>query len=122
VLPIYEVRYRSTAPRASIETTRAWLRGEATIEEVYAACVAAAAAADASAADAAAHAAAYSATSAASVAHADDDVAFSAASAGAADAAYAAAYADARDGGGGVAERAWQASRLLAYLRGEITP
>jgi hypothetical protein len=123
VLPIYEVRCGSTAPRASIETTRAWLRGEATIEEVYAAAAAAGAAAGASAGDAAAHAAAYSATSAA-VAVAD---AASTASAGAADAAdatyaaYVAAYADARGGGGG-AERAWQASRLLAYLRGEITP
>jgi len=68
-LPIYEARYPGDArPRRCIDVTRAWCRGEATLEDVrearqdaYADAAAAAAAADADAAYAAARAAASSA-------------------------------------------------------------
>jgi hypothetical protein len=98
----YESRHPGDArPREAIRVTRAWLRGEATIGEVRA-YAAASYAAYAAAADAASYAAYYAA-----YAHAN-----AASYAADADASYA---ADA-------AERTWQLARILAYLRGGVTP
>ena len=97
---------------AAVEAARAYARGEIGAEELRAAWAAARAAADARAAAVAAawDAAAWAAVDAADVA------AHTAACAAVANAAVANA-ADAV-----CAERDWQAARLLAYLRGEVTP
>jgi len=101
VLPLYERRHPNDArPRNAIAVARRYATGEASVEELRRAQVAAAAAAaDAYAAGAAADAYAPDAT-------ADD----------------AAAYAPDAGGGGGArrAEREWQGARLLRYLRGEL--
>ena len=98
-------------PRLAIETTRAWVRGEASIDDVRIAASAA------YAAHFAAYAAAYSAYSAAyaaDAAYAAYAAAYAAyAAAAGADAAYAAyaSFSQARS-----AERAWQSDRLLTLL------
>jgi hypothetical protein len=108
-LAVWRNRYpKDKRPAECIATVRAWLRGEATIEQVRQARAAAADAAAAYAADAAAAVRAAAAADAAAAAAADA-------------AAYAAAAAYARAKAREV-EKAWQSDRLLAYLDGKATP
>jgi len=109
-LPIFEAKHSDDdRPRKAIETTRAWLRGEASIEQVRDAAAAAYAAdaAAAYAAYAAAVAAAYAAYAAAAAyaAYAADAYAYYAADAAAAYAAYARQK-----------EKTWQSAHLLELL------
>jgi hypothetical protein len=124
VLPLYEARVPGDARvRACIETTRRYLAGQATQEEVrrarytdaanaaYAYTNAAYAAANAAYADAAAYAA-TAATAAADANAAADAAAYADAAANAAYAAYAAAARP--------TEESWQRERLRQYWSGQV--
>jgi hypothetical protein len=120
-LAAFERRYpNDNRPRKCIETTRAWLRGGATIEQVWQACASASAASAASAAAYAAAADASASAAYAASASAASDASAAAAAAAASDAAYAAAAAD--RGKARAAEKAWQTSRLTEYLDGQVAP
>jgi len=112
VLPIFEKQCpEDKRPRNAIEVTRAWLAGKATLEEVKTA-------ADAAYVTNAAYyvaRASYAAANAAADATAADATAARAARA--ARAAINAAY-----GATCSAERTWQVSRMLEYVRGEVMP
>jgi len=109
-------------PRLAIETTRRWLRGEATLDEVHAARDASGHARDASGHARAARAAASAAYLAAYLAARDASDAGRDASAAAAWTARAVAAWAASDAASDAwaAEREWQAARLRQYLDGEI--
>jgi hypothetical protein len=122
VLHIYEAAHPGDMrPRRAIEVARAYVRGEATAEELEEARKGAAAAATAATAYAAT-AAAYAATAAAYYAAADAayyaaaaTAAYGAYFAAAADAATAATYDDAA-----IAERQWQTARAALYVSGVL--
>jgi len=127
VLPIFEAKYPDDKrPRTAIETTRKWLLGEATIEEVRLATYVCASAAYADTYADAACACAYACAYAGTYADAACACAYACASA-CADAAYAGTYACASAGtcasAAYAAERDWQkkhfVDRVLTLLDGE---
>ena len=114
VLPIYEARNKSKAPREALNAARAWVACPSPENAARAAGAAAAAAAEEAAAAVAAEEAAAAVAAEEAEEAAGAASAASAASAGAAEASAASA------GAAEAAEYDWQRARLAAYALGEV--